>query len=389
VATDIKTIADSMLEKAHSQLNQAVTWSADRAAMFQQLVDRARKIKNDLRVKGEIGTVAPLDVNAHQGTLDKVEASATADRKRSVTSVSESEINLVKTQFSAAVRVLDGVEKKFDVGLSSVQELDDALMGALLVLDPAARGGVRHQVRLMATGLPAPVSGPVRHDQQHEPYQAQATSEDSTAVLVDVLVKDAAGAILPGLKPDEFHVFEDGAEQKIAAVTLIDGTKPYYIVSYTPPARPAGSNAKPQYHTIEVRVSRSGATVIARKGYFDGEGRGVEAVVALPPDDEIFAEGAHRPGEKGAKAPVLFADPKPMYTPDAIRAKIQGTVTVEAIVDLDGTIKKARVIKSLDKEYGLDDQALQAARRWEFAPGTIDGKPARFVVTFDLTFTLR
>jgi TonB family protein len=62
---------------------------------------------------------------------------------------------------------------------------------------------------------------------------------------------------------------------------------------------------------------------------------------------------------------------------------------VEAIVEADGTISKARVITSLDKKYGLDDQALAAASRWRFTPGTLNGAPVRFVVRFELTFTLR
>ena len=73
-----------------------------------------------------------------------------------------------------------------------------------------------------------------------------------------------------------------------------------------------------------------------------------------------------------------------------MRAKIDGTVTVEAVVNADGTVARARVIKSLDKLFGLDEQALMAVSHWTFEPdsGKCDGLPAPTLVTLILNFRI-
>jgi protein TonB len=79
----------------------------------------------------------------------------------------------------------------------------------------------------------------------------------------------------------------------------------------------------------------------------------------------------------------------PDYTAAATRAKLQGMVVVECIVLPDGTIGDVKVIKSLDKVFGLDEQAIKAAQRWLFRPGRRFGEPVSVYVTIELTFTLR
>ncbi len=72
-----------------------------------------------------------------------------------------------------------------------------------------------------------------------------------------------------------------------------------------------------------------------------------------------------------------------------MRARIAGIVEVAAIVEKDGTVGEVRVIRSLDKEFGLDAQAVNAVKRWEFRPGQKDGEPVRVMVKIELSFTLR
>lgn len=107
----------------------------------------------------------------------------------------------------------------------------------------------------------------------------------------------------------------------------------------------------------------------------------------LPEDD--FTKGACR-AATGNTGPKLVNQIEPKYTSDAMQAKIQGTVTVEAVVNTDGTVARARVIKSLDKLYGLDEQALMAVSQWTFEPdsGKCQGLPAPTLVTLILAFTL-
>jgi peptidylprolyl isomerase len=99
-------------------------------------------------------------------------------------------------------------------------------------------------------------------------------------------------------------------------------------------------------------------------------------------------DGAVRPGGS-VTLPVPIQQPRPSYTPDAMRAKIQGVVLLECIVQADGTVGAVRVVRSLDPILGLDDTAIDAARRWRFRPGTRGGDPVSVYVTIELTFTLR
>jgi protein TonB len=97
---------------------------------------------------------------------------------------------------------------------------------------------------------------------------------------------------------------------------------------------------------------------------------------------------AYRPGS-GVSMPRILREVKPQYTSDAMRAKIQGTVVLEAVVTPDGTVGNVEVIKSLDPTFGLDLEAIRAAKQWRFMPGMLKGQPVPVLVTIELTFTLR
>jgi len=103
---------------------------------------------------------------------------------------------------------------------------------------------------------------------------------------------------------------------------------------------------------------------------------------------EGFGGGAYRPGN-GVLLPKPIREVKPQYTADAMRAKVQGTVLLECVVMPDGTVGKVEVVRSLDSAFGLDQEAIKAAKQWRFQPGTRFGEPVAVLVTIELTFTLR
>lgn len=98
--------------------------------------------------------------------------------------------------------------------------------------------------------------------------------------------------------------------------------------------------------------------------------------------------GAYRPGA-GITLPRVVREVKPQYTADAMRAKVQGTVWLECVVMPDGTVGDVEVIRSLDPVFGLDQEAVKAARQWRFMPGLRQGEPVPVIITIELTFTLR
>ena len=91
----------------------------------------------------------------------------------------------------------------------------------------------------------------------------------------------------------------------------------------------------------------------------------------------------------GVTLPVPVRSVKPGYTAAAMDAHVEGTVGLELVVLADGKVSDVMVTQSLDKEYGLDTQALEAARQWLFKPGTKDGKPVAVRVALEMTFTLK
>ena len=98
--------------------------------------------------------------------------------------------------------------------------------------------------------------------------------------------------------------------------------------------------------------------------------------------------GPRRPGN-GVSLPEVITEVKPQYTAEAMRAKVQGVVWLECIVMPDGSVGNVKVTKSLDSVFGLDQEAIKAARRWRFRPGTLQGEPVPVIITIELTFTLR
>lgn len=98
--------------------------------------------------------------------------------------------------------------------------------------------------------------------------------------------------------------------------------------------------------------------------------------------------GVFRPGN-GVAPPRVLREIRPEYTSEAMRARIQGTVWLDVVVLPDGTVGDVTVSKSLDSVFGLDSQAVAAARQWLFAPGTRLGEPVAVLVTLELFFNLR
>ena len=91
----------------------------------------------------------------------------------------------------------------------------------------------------------------------------------------------------------------------------------------------------------------------------------------------------------GAQPPTLLHGVDPKYTTEAMRSKIQGVVTLEALVAPDGSVKDVRVVKSLDRVSGLDEEAMKTARQWRFRPATYQGQPVSFLVIIEMSFNLR
>ena len=87
------------------------------------------------------------------------------------------------------------------------------------------------------------------------------------------------------------------------------------------------------------------------------------------------------------KAPVAITRVEPEYTELARKARIEGIVIIEAIIDPSGNVTDARVLKPLP--LGLDQAALDAVKRWKFKPGTLNGQPVPVIYNLTVNFRLQ
>jgi TonB family protein len=95
--------------------------------------------------------------------------------------------------------------------------------------------------------------------------------------------------------------------------------------------------------------------------------------------------GAYHVGG-GVSRPKEIYRVEPEFSDEARKNKLQGTVLLQVVIGADGRIHDVSVLRSLG--MGLDELAVEAARKWRFEPGTKDGKPVAVVVPMEINFRL-
>ena len=98
-----------------------------------------------------------------------------------------------------------------------------------------------------------------------------------------------------------------------------------------------------------------------------------------------FGGGAYRIGG-GVSPPSVLSKVEPEYSEEARKAKWQGTVVLQLVVDEKGLPRDMKVTRSLG--LGLDAKAMEAVAKWRFKPGMKDGKPVPVIATIEVNFRL-
>jgi periplasmic protein TonB len=97
--------------------------------------------------------------------------------------------------------------------------------------------------------------------------------------------------------------------------------------------------------------------------------------------------GIFNAGTGGYGIPACIYCPQAQFSDEAVKAKYQGTVLLQAIITPDGRATEIRVLKGLG--LGLDEKAVEAVRTWRFKPAAgPNGKPASVRQTIEVTFHL-
>ena len=88
----------------------------------------------------------------------------------------------------------------------------------------------------------------------------------------------------------------------------------------------------------------------------------------------------------GMTAPKMIKSARPNYPPEAMRAKVQGRVKLEIVVQADGTVGDVRVVSSLDRKFGIDDAAVKAVKEMRFTPAMKDGVAVPVLLSTEMAF---
>jgi TonB family protein len=125
---------------------------------------------------------------------------------------------------------------------------------------------------------------------------------------------------------------------------------------------------------------------IGRSGGGSGHGSVQQAVF---PDEHPVAGPKVRPvaatTPRTEPAEILYK-PKPVYTDEARRQRIEGEVLLQVAFLATGRLEVLRVIKGLG--YGLDEAAVAAAAQIRFRPARQDGQPVDSLATVHILFEL-
>ena len=110
-------------------------WEAERAFQRGQVMERARRQFNNTLLKVEIGTVAPVDVEPSRQALAQMEALVKADAARTLPgTLPMPDVAALRLKVAQALNNLDAAEVRFDVGLLTTAEMNNAYFAVLKLL---------------------------------------------------------------------------------------------------------------------------------------------------------------------------------------------------------------------------------------------------------------
>ena len=123
--------------------------------------------------------------------------------------------------------------------------------------------------------------------------------------------------------------------------------------------------AKPKAETTEQKADEIAAT------------RAFEVAAAETP-------GLERIGRNGVSAPVPLNTVESEFSDEAKRAHASGVCLVQMIVDTQGKPQNPRVVRAIG--FGLDEKALEAARKYRFKPAMKAGVPVPVMIKVEVHF---
>jgi len=133
------------------------------------------------------------------------------------------------------------------------------------------------------------------------------------------------------------------------------------------------------------------------RGVASGVAAGVPGGVAGSASEMVFVPASPASGEFGRienavrvggpiSQPIRIRDVRPVYPPIAQQSNVTGVVILEIVIDTEGNVGQAQVLRSIPL---LDQAALDAVKQWKYTPTEISGTAVPVIMTVVVNFTLQ
>jgi TonB family protein len=95
----------------------------------------------------------------------------------------------------------------------------------------------------------------------------------------------------------------------------------------------------------------------------------------------------YQAGKNGVGYPSCLHCPNPKRTKEAKKAKYQGSVLLQAVIEPDGRASHVQIVRGVG--LGLDETAIDAVQHWRFKPALDSNRtPVPVTMPVEVTFTL-
>jgi TonB family protein len=165
--------------------------------------------------------------------------------------------------------------------------------------------------------------------------------------------------------------------------------------SFDLPAGPGAGNGTGGSRGVKGTVASAGfgngVATAGNGGGGSGSGRGSGRTIqqgGFGDADAVKPEAPKRRADTGPpETPVeILSKPKPDYTAEARKLKLEGEVLVRVVFTATGEVRVLDVVRGLG--HGLDENALRAAREIKFKPAQRSGQPVDSTATVRILFQL-
>jgi TonB family protein len=153
------------------------------------------------------------------------------------------------------------------------------------------------------------------------------------------------------------------------------------------PAGPGNGNGTGGSRGVQGTVASAGFGDVAGGGTGNHQRQGTVSQGGFGQVEVASPTQKTRALEKSNIKPVeILFKPRPAYTEEARRLRVEGEVVVEVMFSAAGQLQVHRVVKGLG--HGLDESAVRAAQQIRFRPAQRDGAPYDSAALVHIVFEL-